>query len=529
LHNLSIVTRSGVRVLIDQAAGIVVSLLAALSLVALLTATAMLTATARAEIQRRMGAIGIRRAIGASRRHVTYVSALEALVVAVPAAALGVAAGALAATGPSERLLALLNGDSPGAALALPLFGCFLLTATIPALASAWPAWRAAGAEPVALLGGVELRPRARPSRGVGPSGLPRLGARLVTARRARLAATLASLAACASFVLLMLALVGELNTLVNDPAALGRRYQLTAALPASAAAHVRALPGVAAVAPRYEANALDSFSLGENIDVIAFPGDHTIFEDPALVSGRRLRGSDQTEVGSGLAQVLGLNVGSTLALALPSGHELRLQVSGIVSSLEHDGRVAYVPAGALLGAEPSAPEQLAVRVAHGASPQAVVARLQAQGSIAIASKGVAGSGRTLVDALKALLIVVAAIDGLVCVYTLVQALLLIVNERRSAIALLRACGAGVRSVGALLAGTALAVLVPAAAVAIVLERVVLGPAIAHIAAGYASLALSADATQIVALLAGLALLAGGAVWWVALRVSTMPISRELA
>jgi ABC-type lipoprotein release transport system permease subunit len=352
---------------------------------------------------------------------------------------------------------------------------------------------------------------------------------RLATARRARLVATLASLAACASFVLLMLALIAELNTLVNDPAAIGRRYQLTAAVPASAAPEVRALPGVAAAAPRYEVNALDSFALGESIDVIAFSGDHTIFEDPSLLSGRRLRGSGEAEVGSGLAQVLGLGVGSTLALALPSGHELRLRVSGIVSALEHDGRMAYVPGSALLGAEPSAPEQLAVRVAHGASAQAVAARLHAEGSPATISRGLAGSGRTLVDALRALFIVVAAIDGLVCLYALVQALLAIVNERRSAIAVLRACGAGVRSVGAVLAGSTLAVLAPAAVVAIALERLVLGPAMARIAAGYASLALGADTTQILALLGGLAVLAGAAVWWVAARVSSMPISRELA
>ncbi len=68
---------------------------------------------------------------------------------------------------------------------------------------------------------------------------------RLVLARRVRLAATLASLAICSAFVLLMLALASELSTLENDPAALGRRYQLTAALPAAEAVRVRALPGV--------------------------------------------------------------------------------------------------------------------------------------------------------------------------------------------------------------------------------------------------------------------------------------------
>ncbi len=99
LTGLSLVTRSGVRLLIDQAAGIVIALLAALSLIALLTAATMLTAAARAEIQRRLHAIGIWRAIGASRGHVARVAALEALLVSVPAAALGVGLGALLAAG----------------------------------------------------------------------------------------------------------------------------------------------------------------------------------------------------------------------------------------------------------------------------------------------------------------------------------------------------------------------------------------------------------------------------------------------
>ena len=89
---------------------------------------------------------------------------------------------------------------------------------------------------------------------------------------------------------------------------------------------------------------------------MIAFRGDHTPLRGPAAGRRRRLRGAGEAEVGRGLAQVLGLDVGSTLALALSSGRELRLRVSGIVSAVEHDGRVAYVPARALLAAEPDAP-----------------------------------------------------------------------------------------------------------------------------------------------------------------------------
>ena len=50
------------------------------------------------------------------------------------------------------------------------------------------------------------------------------------------------------------------------------------------------------------------------------------------------------------------------LAIQLDSGRELRLRVAGVVSSLAHDGRVAYVPARALLAVDPAAAdsEQLA-------------------------------------------------------------------------------------------------------------------------------------------------------------------------
>ena len=541
LHDLSILTRSGVRVQIDEAAGIVIALLAALSLVALLTAGVMLAASARAEVQRRLRAIGIRRAIGASRRYVAGVCAREALIGAAPAAALGVLGGALVSAGPSDRLLALLNEASPGAALALPLALCFLISVAIPTLLAAWPAWRAAGGAPVALLRGAELRARWRPrgralgARGHGLGarghGLVALGARLASARRVRLTATVAALAVCSAFVLLMLALASELGALESDPAALGRRYQLTTSLPPPDAARVRSLPGVRAAAPKYEVGALDSFSLGEAIDVIAYPGDQGTFEDPPLLAGHPAAGAHAAEVGMGLAQVLGLNVGSTLALALPGGSELRVRVAAIVSSLQHDGRVAYVPAAALLADDPGASEQLAVRLRAGASSASVAARLSRLGANVASAGGVAagGGGAALVAALQALLRSVAVVDALVCLYTLAQALALTASERRPAIALLRACGAGAGSIRALLAGAALAVLVPAALIAVAFERLLLGPAIARIAAGYAALALGAGAGAIALLLAGLLALACAAVAWVAARALAEPIARGLA
>jgi ABC-type antimicrobial peptide transport system permease subunit len=530
LEGLRFVTRSGVRVLLDQAAGIVIDLLVALSLIALATAGVMLAASARAEVQRRLRAIGVRRAVGASRTHLALVQGLESLMVAAPAATVGAVAGVLAVYGPTSRLLVLLNEPAPGTALAPALIAAWLAAVAIPVLAAAWPAWRAAGRPPVALLRGAELGHgrggsgwgglgrggSGRPGRLAAPRArLTVLGARLAGARRTRLIATAATLGFSTAFVLLMLALASALNTLETDPGALGKRYQLTANLPASAAAHVRTIRGVQAAAARYETHAVDSFSLGETIDVIAYPGDHTKFEAPPLVSGQRLRGSGEAEVGLGLSQALGLDPGATLAIELDSGAELRLRVAGVVSSLDDDGRVAYVPASALLAADPSAAddEQLAIRLKPGANSAAVTAAL---GPSATPATGAIGRGVPLVAVLRSILRAVAIVDGLVCLYALIQACALTVQERRRTVSVLRAFGAGSAAVRRLLTGAVVALVVPAAILGIVLERFVLGPALARLAASYVTLSLGATGLEIAAVIAGLVLAGAVAVVWVA-------------
>ena len=77
LRGLRFATKAGVRVLLDQAAGIVIDLLVALSVIALITAGAMLAASARAEVQRRLTIIGVQRALGAPRSQVTLAHATE--------------------------------------------------------------------------------------------------------------------------------------------------------------------------------------------------------------------------------------------------------------------------------------------------------------------------------------------------------------------------------------------------------------------------------------------------------------------
>jgi hypothetical protein len=67
VQGVRFITRSGVRVLIDSAAGIVIALLIAFSLIALGAAATMLAATTAADVQRRLPAIGVQRTVGFSR------------------------------------------------------------------------------------------------------------------------------------------------------------------------------------------------------------------------------------------------------------------------------------------------------------------------------------------------------------------------------------------------------------------------------------------------------------------------------
>ena len=543
LSDVRFATRAGIRVLHDQAAGIVIDLLVALSVIALVTAGVMLAASARAEVQRRLGAIGVRRALGASREHIALAHGLEALIVAAPAASLGVAAGVLATYAPGARLLTLLNEPPPGRALILPLAAGWLACVAIPVAATAWPSFRAAGGSIVGLLRAGDVSPpRGRAERGarrrgrsrrrgsaVAPRGLAALGARLVAARRVRLAATVVTLGLSTAFVLLLLSLASALSALETDPGALGRRYQLTASAPPSLAPQVRAIPGVQAAAPRYEIQAADSFSLGETIDVIAYTTNPTTFEAPPLASGHRLRGPREAEVGAGLADALGLAPGSTLALALPGGTELRLRVAGVVSSLDHDGRVAYVPAAALLAADPSAPEQIAIRLAPRASASQVMAALAALGVHPAPASGAIGRGKPLIDVLRTILRAIAIVDTLVCLYALIQACGLVVQERRRTVAVLRACGAGSLAVRQLLLGAALALVLPAAVLGVLLERLVFGPALTRLAASYATLPLDPTTGELLVTLAGLALAAGVAVVSVARQAARAPVVAGLA
>jgi hypothetical protein len=520
VRGVRFVTRSGVRVLIDSAAGIVIALLVAFSLIALGAAATMLAATTAADVQRRLPAIGVQRAIGFSRARIAAEHAWRATRTGAVAGALGLAAGAVAVRGAAGRLLEALNEQPPGWALAAPLAGALLAIVAVVACAAAWPAWRATSRPTVSLLRGAEVASARRLRLG---GGFAALGARLALARRGRAAASIAVLAVSGAVVLLMLGLASLVASLRDDPGSVGKRYDLTAQLPADRTPEVRALPGVADAAPRYVVQGADSFALGEPVKLVAFPGDHTRFEDPPLDAGRRLRGSDEAEIGVGLAQALGIGVGSTLAVQMPSGGEARFRVVGTVRALDDNGRVAYVRPGRVLAADPGATPQVVVKLARGADRAAVSRRLAALGAQPAAVGGATTRNGAFLGTLAALLRVVAIVDALVCLYALVQGLGLVARERGPTLALLRATGAEGATVAAVLAGAALAVALPAAVLALALERLVLAPLVGHLAAGYADLGPRSSAGQAALAFGGLALLGVVAAAWVARRATAAP------
>jgi ABC-type lipoprotein release transport system permease subunit len=518
LGRLEFVTREGVRVLLSQAAGIVISLLVAFSLVALLAAGTMLAAGASADVQRRLGAFGVQRALGFSPGRIAALQAVEAALVAVPAAAAGIALGALAVAAPAASLLAALNERPPGWALAGPLLAALVAVVALVVAAATWPAWRAARRSPAAILRGGDL---AEAPSGRARGGLAGLGAHFATAARGRWAAAVVTIGVCAGVVTLMLALASLLERLRDDPGTVGKRYQLTARIDPSQLGAVRAIPGVADAGLRYVVDATDSFRLDRPFRLVAYPGDHTRFESPPLASGRRVRGPHEIEVGLGLADELGLRPGSTLAAQLPNGTEARFRVAGVVRALENNGRIAWTRPDTL-GRE-EAPS-VVVRLSGGADRGAVRRSIERLGGALSTVGGATTRNAQFLGVLAAVLRGVGLTVALVCLYALVQALAVTARERRGAVALLRACGGDAGTVALVLLGAAAAVAVPAAVAGVVLEIVVLGPLVARLAAGFATLPIAPGAGQVILVVGGLLALAALATALVARRVLREPV-----
>jgi len=321
-----------------------------------------------------------------------------------------------------------------------------------------------------------------------------------------------------------MLSLASLLERLRDDPGTVGKRYSLVVQAGRDQVGAIEAVPGVQAAGVRYQVEAADAFRLGESLRLIAYPGDHTRFEAPPLAAGRRLRGAGEAEVGEGLADALGLRPGSVLAAQLPGGREVRFRVAGIVRALEVNGRIAWVRPDRLLAATPDLSPSLAVRLDPDADRAAVTRRLDALGFPPQSASGATTRNGQFLGVLAAVLRGVGLAVGLVCLYALVQALAMTARERRSAVATLRATGAGPGSVALVLAGAAAAVAIPGALAGLALEAAVLGPLVARLAAGFADLGVAPSAPQALLVAVALLALAAGATALVARRVLREPV-----
>jgi len=531
LRTEQLLTRRGVQQVIDQAAGIVIALLAVFALVASACAGAMLAAAAGADVRRRAPVLGLQRALGATRRQVIAEQLLDVAVVAAPAAALGLGVGAFAAAAPTSALLGYLNEVGPGLALLGPLAAAFAGLVAVVVAGAAWPAWQLNRRPVTSLLRGGDLPPapaRRRTGGRASSAGLLMLGARFALARRGRWLASVGVLAVATAAVLLILAVADLLVSLRDDPGTLGRRYALTVPGTARDAAAVARVPGVAAAAQRSTIEAADSFSLTQPLRVVAYPADHVAFEAAPLATGRRLRTAREVEVGLGLADALGLRPGSLLAIQSATGRELRFRVAGVVRALENDGRIVYARTAPLLRDDPSLGGPIAVRLERGADRGEVTRRLARAGFVGTPTGAATLSSRSFLAVLATVLRTVALAIGLVCLAAVLQTLGLTTRDRRRSLAVLRASGARPRHLGALLAGAAGAILLPALVAAVMLQRFVLGPIVAGLTADYATLPLGVRALDGLVAGGGLAFVGMVAVVLATRSSIHQPIAAEL-
>ena len=270
--------------------------------------------------QRRLPAFGVQRALGFTPGRLAARQAAEAARVAVPAAAAGLAVGALAVAGPSADLLAQLNEQPPGAAL-LPVLAACLLAIVGARHRRGDLAGVARGAAPAGR-DPARRRPRAAPRRARrAGAGLLATGARFAVAARGRWAASVATIAVCAGVVTLMLALASLLERLRDDPGTVGKRYQLTVRLnPLRGRRGARRSP-----ASRTPPSATRSTSPTRSGSASRCGWSPTRATTRASRRRRWPRGGGcaadgEAEVGVGLADALGLRPGATLAVQTEGG-----------------------------------------------------------------------------------------------------------------------------------------------------------------------------------------------------------------
>ena len=488
LTGLGFTTRASARAIVSQASGLVVALLVAFAIVALASVSAMLAAVSHARVSRELPTIGTLRTIGFSPRQLALSYGLEAAATAVPAVGLGIAIGAFLVAGPTRVLLYDLNELPPGTTLALPHLLVGVAACGIAALAAALPALLAARRPVVESLRGARV---VTPRRSGIASRPAVLGIRLALSRPLRLAVAAIAVGLSLALILLMVGLARFLLAAERDPSVIGERYAILADASESSLPTIRSLPGVAAAAVRYELPAIDVYNLSEPLSLVAFgEGQDQVFRGRPLLSGRRAAAPDEVEVGRGMAQDLGLGVGSTLIAQPNGGRELHLRVTGIVQELARDGRIGYTSTDALTKASPQLRPKTAVRLSAGTDRKTVTRELARLGIRSSTNGGLAPAGAPFLAAVVALLRSVAVVDAFVCAALIALALAALARERASTLGLLRALGGGRLEVSQFFAGAAFVQVLLALSLGLALEEFVLAPTLSGLVERYGTLPL---------------------------------------
>ncbi len=526
LDRVTIQTRTGIRLAIDQASGLISSVIVAFAIVALVAALVMIAAAAYARVTRDLATIGTLRAIGVSNPVIAASYAIEVAAIAVVAIGAGVVAGSVAVAGQAAVLLESFNELPPPHPLGLG--HALVASAAVAAagMAAGAPALIAARRPVVELLRGAAIVRTGR----AGVIGSPLLlGARLALSRPFRLAAAVVSIAGGIAVVLVMASLARTLVATQDNPQSLGVRYSLLVEDSPGALDAVRSTPGVAAAAIRYEALAVNAYDLGQPLRIVAFDaGRSGVFDGRPLLSGRRSLGPGEAEVGEGLASSLGLAEGQMLIAAAEGGGEVRLRIVGVVREPTNDGRVAYADATTLLAAQPGTAAQIAVRPTAGTSPEIVKERLAAQGITAVPTGGLVPSGASFVAAVVALLRAVAAVNGAGSVALTLLALVVLARERSETVAIVRAIGGSRRHVAMLLGGAGLVLMTLALVTAVVAQWLLLDPIIERLLGTYGVLDVSLDGRDLALTAVGAMLAAIASSLAVALRYSRITVRRAL-
>lgn len=518
LRDVTTTTREGARAAVGAAAGVAIVLLTALGVVALAAAACVIALSAHARVARERRSLAVLRALGLGRLGVAASYGAEAAIVALPCVLVGAVAGAAVVAGPLRALLHDLNMEP--ASIASPTFvGAVGATVAVAAIAAALPAWQASRGTVRSVFA---TSTPAVAGRLPVPSHLVLLGMRIAVGRPWRLLAVAAAIGVALATVLLLLSLARFLLRAQADPTILGERYGLVAIGAPDALARARATPGVAAAGERFEVAAASVFDPAQPLAVVAFgDGRDGVFRGRPLLSGRRLTGAGETEIGRGLADALGLALGAELRVQLATGGERRLAVVGIVQELSRDGRVAYVDASELRGvADPA----IAIRSGADVDPALVARRLAERGLEVRRNAGLATDAGSFAAVVAALMRAVAFVDALACVGLVLITLVVVARERQATIAAIRAGGGGRRAVTATLTGVVLPIVIGAVLVAWLAEATVLAPIVDRVGARYGGFGLAAAPVDVAVVALATLLAATVGAHLVATRMCRRPV-----